>query len=144
MRNTYGALCLNTPDVLFEGVWPVKDERLAQRESWVHTTSSMLDITLQVDLYNNSVVKRFMRKQNEYNRCMTNTVNLALNSILQVQNLIMAKKIPKYPLSQHYPALTSIALTVMLGIVSYFGLFYQQKAVAQDYSIRGFDVTSSR
>ena len=34
-RNTYGALCLNTPDVLFEGVWPVKDERLAQRESWV-------------------------------------------------------------------------------------------------------------
>jgi len=53
----------------------------------------------------------------------------------------MAKKIPKYPLSQHYPALTSIALTVMLGIVSYFGLFYQQKAVAQDYSIRGFDVS---
>jgi lysozyme len=29
----------------------------------------------------------------------------------------------------------------MLGIVSYFGLFYQQKAVAQDYSIRGFDVS---
>ncbi len=53
----------------------------------------------------------------------------------------MAKKIPKYPLSQHYPALTSIALTMMLGIVSYFGLFYQQKAVAQDYSIRGFDVS---
>lgn len=53
----------------------------------------------------------------------------------------MAKKFTKYSLSQHYPTVTSIALAIMLGIVSYFGLFYQQKAVAQDYSIHGFDVS---
>lgn len=53
----------------------------------------------------------------------------------------MAKKTAKYRLSEHYPTYTSIGLAVMLGIVSYFGLFYQQKASAQDYSIRGFDVS---
>ncbi len=42
---------------------------------------------------------------------------------------------------KHYPTYASIGLSVMLGIVSYFGVFYQQKASAQDYAIRGFDVS---
>ena len=53
----------------------------------------------------------------------------------------MIKKLTKFPLSKHYPTLSSVGLAIMLSVVSYFGLFYQQKAVAQDYSIRGFDVS---
>ncbi|KXZ71154.1 Lysozyme M1 precursor [Acinetobacter venetianus] len=53
----------------------------------------------------------------------------------------MTKTKPKQRLSQYYPTLTSVSLALMLGLVSYFGLFYQQKASAKDYSIRGFDVS---
>lgn len=53
----------------------------------------------------------------------------------------MAKKSVASSFSQHYPTCASIGLAVMLGVVSYFGLFYQQKAAAQDYAIRGFDVS---
>lgn len=28
-----------------------------------------------------------------------------------------------------------------MGVLAYFGLFYQQKAVAQDYPVQGFDVS---
>ena len=53
----------------------------------------------------------------------------------------MAKKPAKHPLSRYYPTYASVGLAVMLGVVSYFGLFHQQKAPAQDYAIRGFDVS---
>ena len=53
----------------------------------------------------------------------------------------MAKKPAKHPLSRYYPTYASVGLAVMLGVVSYFGLFHQQKASAQDYAIRGFDVS---
>ncbi len=53
----------------------------------------------------------------------------------------MAKKPVASSFSQHYPTYASVGLAVMLCVVSYFGLFYQQKAVAQDYAIRGFDVS---
>lgn len=53
----------------------------------------------------------------------------------------MAKKSVAPSFSQHYPTYASIGLAVMLGVVSYFGLFCQQKAAAQDYAIRGFDVS---
>lgn len=35
----------------------------------------------------------------------------------------------------------SLGLASMMGVLSYFGVFYQRKAVAQDYVIRGFDVS---
>ena len=53
----------------------------------------------------------------------------------------MVKKSANPPHVKHYPTYASIGLSVMLGIVSYFGVFYQQKASAQDYAIRGFDVS---
>jgi lysozyme len=53
----------------------------------------------------------------------------------------MVKKSANPPHAKHYPTYASIGLSVMLGIVSYFGVFYQQKASAQDYAIRGFDVS---
>ena len=59
---------------------------------------------------------------------MTNTVNLALNSILHSTKPHYGKKEnTEVSTLSALSALTSIALTVMLGIVSYFGLFYQQK-----------------
>ena len=53
----------------------------------------------------------------------------------------MAKKPAKHPVSRYYPTYVSVGLAVMLGVVSYFGLFHQQKASAKDYAIRGFDVS---
>ena len=53
----------------------------------------------------------------------------------------MANKAEQHPLSRYYPTYASVGLAVMLGVVSYFGLFHQQKASAQDYAIRGFDVS---
>ena len=57
-----------------------------------------------------------------------------------IHHLDMPK--PKLRFSaKKYPTYLSFAMSLMLGILSYFGVFYQQKASAQDYAIRGFDVS---
>ena len=43
----------------------------------------------------------------------------------------MANKPEQHPLSRYYPTYVECGLAVMLGVVSYFGLFHQQKASAQ-------------
>lgn len=53
----------------------------------------------------------------------------------------MANKAEQHLRARYYPTYVSVGLAVMLGVVSYFGLFHQQKASAQDYVIRGFDVS---
>ena len=52
----------------------------------------------------------------------------------------MAKS-KQHSLSKRHNIYISLGLTSVMGILSYFGLFYQQQAVAQDYPIRGFDVS---
>lgn len=51
-------------------------------------------------------------------------------------------KVKLKPLYQQHPTYLVIALTLLTGLLAYFGLFYQQKASAQDQIIRGFDVSN--
>ena len=42
--------------------------------------------------------------------------------------------------TSRHNTLIGIGLACVMGVLAYFGLFYQQKAVAQDYPVQGFDV----
>ncbi|ARD30446.1 MULTISPECIES: GH25 family lysozyme [Acinetobacter calcoaceticus/baumannii complex] len=52
----------------------------------------------------------------------------------------MTKPAKTFFTAQHN-TLIGIGLAFVMGILAYFGLFYQQKAVAQDYPVQGFDVS---
>ncbi|EPR2588219.1 GH25 family lysozyme, partial [Acinetobacter baumannii] len=50
-------------------------------------------------------------------------------------------KLAKTFSAPRYNTLIGIVLACVMGVLTYFGLFYQQKAIAQDYPIQGFDVS---
>ncbi|WP_447511851.1 glycoside hydrolase family 25 protein [Acinetobacter geminorum] len=50
-------------------------------------------------------------------------------------------KLAKTFFTSRHNTLIGIGLACVMGVLAYFGLFYQQKAVAQDYPVQGFDVS---
>ncbi|MFV5422747.1 GH25 family lysozyme, partial [Acinetobacter baumannii] len=50
-------------------------------------------------------------------------------------------KLAKTFSAPRYNALIGSVLACVMGVLTYFGLFYQQKAIAQDYPVQGFDVS---
>ncbi len=46
-------------------------------------------------------------------------------------------KLAKTFSAPRYNTLIGIVLACVMGVLTYFGLFYQQKAIAQDYPIQG-------
>lgn len=50
-------------------------------------------------------------------------------------------KLAKTFSAPRYNALIGIVLACVMGVLTYFGLFYQQKTIAQDYPVQGFDVS---
>ena len=50
-------------------------------------------------------------------------------------------KLAKTFSAPRYNTLIGIVLACVMGVLTYFGLFYQQKAIAQDYPVQGFDIS---